>query len=146
MKRNLKIKLIITTILLIVSILLIGGNVKATNYEKTSINPIYENQFSNEEKEAILNKLNNTKKNMTSSKKRARTYNSVIYNENTYNDLIKKVQEELINRNITITVTYKSNKRDDTIIEKIIKDAMSENYANSNCKLGDYISYLIRRI
>ena len=43
MKINLRIKLAISTLILIASILLIGGNVKATNYEKTLINPIYEN-------------------------------------------------------------------------------------------------------
>ena len=146
MKINLRIKLAISTLILIASILLIGGNVKATNYEKTLINPIYENEFSEAEKEKIIEELNEAKKNTISSKKRARTYNAVIYNESTYNDLIKSVQEALINRNINITFTYKCNKRDDTIVDKIIEDAMSEKYANSNSKLGDYINYLIRRI
>lgn len=146
MKINLRIKLAISTLILIASILLIGGNVKATNYEKTLINPIYEKGFTDAEKEKIIEELNEAKKNTTSSKKRARTYNAVIYNESTYNDLIKNVQEELINRKTDITFTFQCNKRDDTIVDKIIEDAMSEQYANSNSKLGDYISYLIRGI
>lgn len=146
MKINLRIKLAISTLILIASILLIGGNVKATNYEKTSINPIYEKGFTDAEKEKIIEELNEAKNNITASKKRTRTYNAVIYNESTYNDLIKNVQEELINRKTDITFTFQCNKRDDTIVDKIIKDAMSEKYANSNSKLGDYINYLIRRI
>ncbi len=141
MKKNLKFKLVIAAILLIALIFLVGGNVKAANIEKILINPAYENEFSKEEKEIITKELEDTKNNSKDSKKRARTYNDVIYTENNYNDLMKVMQNAFVSRNGTITIMYKCSKRDDSILDKIIEDAMSEQYANSNNKAGDYIKY-----
>ena len=132
-KRNLKIILILT---LSIIIILLNKVSKASN-EYTQINPIYDKIFTKEEKQYVLDKL---EEDFEETNQKLRLYNSVtIYTNSTYSNLIKEVQNNLLKRNITINVMYKTNSSDaKTTVTKIIKDALSEKYATSS-NLGDYI-------
>lgn len=132
-KRNLKIILIIT---LSIIIILLNKVSKASN-EYTQINPVYNKIFTKEEKQYVLDKLEETSE---QTNQNLRLYNSaIIYTNSNYSKLIKEVQNNLLKRNITINVMYKTNSSDaKTTVTKIIKDAFSEKYATSS-NLGDYI-------
>lgn len=104
-----------------------------TSNEVIMINPVYEEVFSEKEKQIILQTLNEEKE----EQNQFPTYNETIYT--TYNDLAKAVQQNFVNRNPKFTVLYKAG-TDASFIDNILMDAISNNYINSS-DAGDYLKY-----
>ena len=125
--KNFKLKIIFITIISIT--LILASKISKASNEYTEINPIYDKIFTKEEKQYVLDKLEESSKETSQN---IRVYNSVaIYTNSTYSKLIKEIQTNLLKRNVTINVMYKTNSAN---AEKIV----SEKYATSS-DLGDYI-------
>lgn len=134
-EKNLKLKILF--IIIISIILILANKISKASNEYIQINPIYDKIFTKEEKQYVLDKLEETSEEKNQN---LRLYNSsAIYTSNTYSSLIKNIQKSLLKRNTSIKVMYRTNSSDSqTIVTKIIKDALSEEYATSS-NLGDYI-------
>jgi len=132
MKKSLKWIMLFGIALIIV--LFKSNSVYAASVELT-VNPVYENIFSEEQKEKTLQQLDDN----LNKEKKYKAYNSTTYTN--YNELVKVIQNNLLKRKTSFMISYKTKSSGFDPMSPI-QDAMSEKYATSQ-ELGDYMRWSV---